>query len=109
MPVVEHRFARPALLDEAHLAVRGNRSGIEGQDSQLDAVQPEFAKPIADKQPHGVRAVSPIEERAADEDAGDAATVLHAASEQAGMSDETITVQRLDREPDVGALVLAPS
>ena len=57
-PVVQHRLAEAALLDEPGLLIGTDPGGIERGHAELDAVQAHLAEPVTDDDAHRIRAVA---------------------------------------------------
>jgi hypothetical protein len=58
VPVVQHRLAKAALLDEPRLLLGADPGGVERSHAELDAVQAHLAESVADDDTHRVRAVA---------------------------------------------------
>src|SRR5512135_3764608 len=108
-PVVQHRLAIAALLDEPRLLVGADPGGVERSRAELNAVQAHLAEPVVDDDAHGVRAVAPADVLTAEGDPDRRTPVLGAHARQHNVADQhRRIVERLDGEAEVVLLVRAP-
>src|SRR5580693_1930874 len=108
-PVVQHRLAQAALLDEPRLLVGADPGGVERSHAQLNAVQAHLAECVAHDDAHRVRAVATADVLTAEGDPETRAAVLGARAPQPDVADQHWRIlERLDGEADVVLLVRAP-
>src|SRR5204863_1390072 len=86
-PVVQHRLAIAALLDEPRLLVGADPGGIERSHAELYAVQAHLTEPVVDDDAHRVRAVALADVLTAEGDPDRPAPVLGVHAEQPDVSD----------------------
>src|SRR5580693_10457947 len=77
-PVVQHRLALAALLDEPRLLVGADPGGVERSHAELNAVQAHLAEPVVDDDAHRVGTVAATDVLRAEGDPDRRAPVLGA-------------------------------
>src|SRR6202044_584694 len=98
-PVVQHRLAMAALLDEPRLLVGADPGGVERGHAELDAVQAHLAESVAGDDAHRVRAVATADVLTAEGDPERRTPVLGARSPQPDVADQHRRIlERLDGE-----------
>src|SRR5215470_15749316 len=108
-PVVQHRLAEAALLDEPRLLVGADPSGVERSHTELNAVQAHLAESVADDDAHRIRAVATADVLTAEGDPERRTPVLGARAPQPNVADQHRRIfERLDGEAEVVLLVCAP-
>ncbi len=97
--VAPDRLARPALDHEADLAIRADRSLVEGEDRQADPVEPQGPEGVLEHERRGFRAVAATPAVVlADRDVEHRRAVVAVELAEGAGSDQPVRLAQVDRE-----------